>query len=76
MLTNWIPKDEEYKLPEYATHFIGVGGLVLNSKNEILLVKENNSMIKGLYKLPGGFSETGESLLEGCRREVKLSIII
>jgi len=30
MLTNWLSKDEN-KMPAYASHYIGVGGLVFNS---------------------------------------------
>ena len=40
MLTQWLPEDEESTLPEYASHFIGVGGMVINDNNEVLLVEE------------------------------------
>jgi ADP-ribose pyrophosphatase YjhB (NUDIX family) len=42
MLTLWLPSasDGPNMLPEFATHYIGVGGLVINSKDEILLVEE------------------------------------
>ncbi len=28
MMNQWLPKEEANKLPNYASHFIGVGGLV------------------------------------------------
>lgn len=31
VLTKWLPKDEPDKLPGYATHYVGVGGLVLSA---------------------------------------------
>ena len=45
MLTMWLPPTEgdgavPNMLPEFATHYIGVGGLVINSRDEILLVEE------------------------------------
>lgn len=30
MLTKWLPKTDPNKLPGYASHYIGVGGLVLS----------------------------------------------
>lgn len=30
MMTRWLPENEENKLPHYATHYVGVGGFVLN----------------------------------------------
>jgi 8-oxo-dGTP pyrophosphatase MutT (NUDIX family) len=43
-----------------------VYGIILNSKNQLLLVKQKS----GLYLLPGGGRETGESLLQTLQREL------
>lgn len=40
MMTLWLPDDgaDENKLPPYAYHYVGVGGLVFNERGEILVV--------------------------------------
>ena len=41
MLAIWLPTDEENKIPSFSTHYIGVGGLVLNKDHtKILAVQE------------------------------------
>ena len=37
MLTRWIKDSEPSKLPLYASHYVGVGGLVLNKKKDKIL---------------------------------------
>ena len=37
MLTNWLPKEEPSKIPNFATHYCGVGGLVLNKDRTKIL---------------------------------------
>jgi 8-oxo-dGTP pyrophosphatase MutT (NUDIX family) len=71
MLTKWLPTSPN-KLPSFASHFVGVGGLVLDKqKKNILCVQERKSMFKEeLWKLPGGLVETGESLETAVVREV------
>jgi ADP-ribose pyrophosphatase YjhB (NUDIX family) len=50
-------------MPSFATHYIGVGGLVLNKeKTKILAIQEQKPLIEGLWKLPGGLVETGENI--------------
>jgi len=44
--------------------------VVLNKKNQILLVKRGVEPQKGKWCLPGGFTELGESLQECCLREL------
>ena len=71
MLTKWLPTDVPNLLPKYATHYIGIGGLVLNSKNQILCVAERFARDnKTRFKLPGGLIDAGESLAAGVEREV------
>lgn len=49
------------------THFVSVAGLVLNEKDEILLIK---SPWRG-WEYPGGMVEPGESLREALVREIR-----
>ena len=59
-------------IPPYATHYIGVGGAVLNDANELLVVSERyRSGGRGpAYKLPGGTVQSGEHVVEAVLREV------
>ena len=71
MLTNWLPVDEENKIPSFSTHYCGVGGLVLNKDHtKILAIQEVNPIMKDLWKLPGGHVENNESLGDAAIREV------
>eukprot|EP00357_Protocruzia_adherens_P003773 CAMPEP_0115012986 /NCGR_PEP_ID=MMETSP0216-20121206/25102_1 /TAXON_ID=223996 /ORGANISM="Protocruzia adherens, Strain Boccale" /LENGTH=295 /DNA_ID=CAMNT_0002382225 /DNA_START=46 /DNA_END=933 /DNA_ORIENTATION=- len=69
-MTKWLPKDRPSKLPNFATHYVGVGGLVINDNSEVLLIQEQRSIAEGLWKIPGGLAEIGESLGETAMREV------
>ena len=59
-------------IPTYATHCIGAGGVVLNSRNELLVVNERHrrDMSRPHYKLPGGALHPGEHMAEAVVREV------
>ena len=59
-------------IPPYATHYIGAGGLVVNDRNELLVVVErvHRHSRPLYYKLPGGALKPGEHLVAGVRREV------
>ncbi|XP_056003054.1 nucleoside diphosphate-linked moiety X motif 6-like [Ostrea edulis] len=71
MMTKWLPDGEENKLPEYANHFVGVAGFVLNEKNELLVIRERFSVLDtNPWKLPGGLADKGEELETTARREV------
>ena len=50
---------------------IGVGGVLLNNRQEVLLIKRNQAPAQGLWSIPGGRLETGESMVDACRREFK-----
>jgi len=74
ILKKWLRSGED-KVPPYCTHQVGVAGLVLSDRNELLLVKEwrgppSNRVPSNQWKLPGGLLDAGESLEEGCVREV------
>jgi 8-oxo-dGTP pyrophosphatase MutT (NUDIX family) len=59
-------------VPEYASHYIGAGGVVINERRELLVVHEAGRRPPGKrsYKLPGGALLAGEDLEEGVVREV------
>ena len=60
-------------IPPYATHYIGAGAVVLNERDEILVVSELYRMGSSRgpgYKLPGGALHPGEHLVDGAVREV------
>lgn len=74
LLVCWLPTDRSNNLPLYPTTQVGVGGLVLNAKGEVLLMKERVSVTAqahGLWKLPGGLVDPGEDLVAGAAREVQ-----
>ncbi|WAK01662.1 NUDIX hydrolase [Methylobacter sp. YRD-M1] len=50
---------------------IGVGGIVFNRQNQVLLIQRNQPPAMGLWSIPGGKLEAGESLTEACKREIK-----
>ncbi|XXG75788.1 hypothetical protein AAC387_Pa08g0291 [Persea americana] len=72
MLTYWIPEGPSM-LPANASHQVGVGGFVINDKNEVLVVQEKHCApaFKGLWKLPTGFIVESEEIFAGAIREVK-----
>eukprot|EP00930_Biecheleria_cincta_P085272 TRINITY_DN74671_c0_g1_i1.p1 TRINITY_DN74671_c0_g1~~TRINITY_DN74671_c0_g1_i1.p1 ORF type:complete len:460 (+),score=64.09 TRINITY_DN74671_c0_g1_i1:66-1445(+) len=73
LLTRWLP-DTPSSLPKYSFTQIGVGGIVLNSKGEVLMVQERVSPIpqfQGSWKLPGGLADPGEDFAETVAREVQ-----
>ncbi|MGC9349850.1 MAG: NUDIX domain-containing protein [Anaerolineae bacterium] len=59
-------------IPLHATHYIGAGGLVLNDRQELLVIWERVHRHRRpyYYKLPGGALKPGEHLVDGVRREV------
>lgn len=48
---------------------IGVGGILFNQHQQVLLIKRNQPPAQGLWSIPGGKLELGELLVEACRRE-------
>src|SRR5574344_2458492 len=55
-------------VPTLANHTLGVGAVVINKKNEILLIKEQ--IRNEYYKLPGGHIDDAEMITQALSREV------
>ncbi|XP_055802029.1 nudix hydrolase 2-like [Solanum dulcamara] len=72
MLVHWIA-DTESTIPANASHKVSIGAIVLNHKRELLVVQENCGRLKGsgIWKIPTGTVEEGESIFEGAIRELK-----
>ncbi|MHA2226555.1 MAG: NUDIX domain-containing protein [Candidatus Hodarchaeales archaeon] len=54
---------------EAACHFIGVGGVIIYN-NQILLVKLTYGPATGMWLIPGGLVDPGETLNEAVIREI------
>ncbi|MEZ4861051.1 MAG: NUDIX domain-containing protein [Caldilineaceae bacterium] len=59
-------------IPPYASHYIGVGGVVINERNELLVVCEKYHRVNRprFYKLPGGLVDPDEHLADAVVREI------
>lgn len=59
-------------VPHFATHFIGIGGVVLTPERELLVVREIYGVAgrPPTLKLPGGALHPDEHLAEAVEREV------
>merc|ERR1712086_111840 len=66
----WVDEAMADRLPAYADHFVGVGGIMVNDNNEVLMIQERRSMVEGAWKFPGGFVDNGETVKQGVEREV------
>ena len=70
MLTHRLEPDAF--IPPFSTHYTGAGGVVLNEKQELLVVSERYRRSNTpSYKLPGGALQAGEHLHQCVVREVK-----
>ncbi len=54
---------------EMACHLMGVGGVVI-SEGKVLLVKLTYGPAKGMWLIPGGLVDRGETLQEAIKREI------
>lgn len=69
VMVKWLPTAVENKVPPFGFHQVGCGALVLNTRGEMLLVKERMRRVDR-WKMPGGLVDPGESIPEGVVREV------
>ena len=74
VLNKWVPEETKSKIPLFATHQMGVAGLVYkpaeNGKSGQILVIKDRHMVKDVWKLPGGAADLGENIQETSVREV------
>lgn len=72
MLVNWLPVSAP-RLPVNASHRVGIGALVVNHDQEVLVVQEKKGKLKnnGVWKLPTGVVNEGEDISAAAIREVK-----
>jgi len=68
MLTYSV-KPDAY-IPVAPSHTIGVGAVVINEKDEILMVKDRICSGHSSFKFPGGMLEHADRFLDGVIREV------
>ncbi|WP_085829344.1 NUDIX domain-containing protein [Clostridium massiliodielmoense] len=50
---------------------VGVGAVIINEKNQILLLLRNKEPEKGCWSIPGGKVEMFETLEDAIKREIK-----
>ncbi|KAF5287921.1 hypothetical protein FQA39_LY15625 [Lamprigera yunnana] len=67
MLRMWIAEEVDLT-PPYAHTMVGVGAVVINDDN-VLVVQEKYG-ISDFWKLPGGYVEPGENIIDAAIREV------
>jgi 8-oxo-dGTP pyrophosphatase MutT (NUDIX family) len=70
MMYRWLPPNEVANIPPYAHTMVGVGAVVMNDHNQVLVVSEKNALVAGSWKLPGGYVEPSEDLVDAAIREV------
>lgn len=57
--------------PPDASHYVGVGGIVINGRTELLTIREKYFDNRpAFYKFPGGYVHPGEHLAAAVEREV------
>ncbi|HYE34998.1 NUDIX hydrolase [Methylocaldum sp.] len=49
---------------------VGVGAIVFDASERVLLIRRGKEPAFGLWSIPGGRQEPGETLIQCCRREV------
>jgi len=63
--------EELYKTIASVMPIPAIEAIIINSKNEILVLKRNNPPAKGEWWFPGGRIRRGETFLQTLTREVK-----
>lgn len=53
------------------TPALTVDCVVFDPRGRVLLIRRGHEPFKGCYALPGGFVDVGETVEDGCRRELR-----
>ncbi|XP_069388201.1 nucleoside diphosphate-linked moiety X motif 6 [Paralichthys olivaceus] len=69
VLALWLGEGQS-RLPEFATHQVGVAGAVVDESNGKVLVVQDRNKTKNAWKFPGGLSDPGENIGATAVREV------
>ena len=68
-MTKWLSEETKNSLPPFCTHYVGVGGIVLDTDaKEVLLVQEKTGHWTKNWKIPGGHVNQGETLKDAMVR--------
>jgi len=68
----FLPENKINRLPGFASHYIGIGGLVIDRHNKkVLVIKERSGNDTKGWKIPGGLVDVGETLDQAVVREVR-----
>jgi len=73
LMCKWVDETMANRLPAYADHYVGVGGIMVNDQNQVLMIQERRSIGQGAskpWKFPGGYVDRGETVKQGVEREV------
>lgn len=68
-MLKWLPVHRPSKFPGFANTMVGVGGLVINENEKVLVVQERY-LYTPHWKLPGGLADPGEDVPTTAIREV------
>ena len=68
-LLKWLPNNTPCRVPQFGGTQIGVGGVTVDRKGRLLLVREKSAR-STLWKFPGGLAEPGEDIGVAAVREV------
>ncbi|RUS72635.1 hypothetical protein EGW08_019609, partial [Elysia chlorotica] len=60
----------ESRVPMFASHQVGVSGVVVNEETKEVLVVQDKGRRFTLWKFPGGLSDLGEDIAKTAEREV------
>jgi 8-oxo-dGTP diphosphatase len=58
-------------MPKPVTPLLAADAVVLDPRGRVLLIRRKNPPFKGMYALPGGFVDVGETVEDACRRELR-----
>ena len=58
----WLDSKVPNRMPSYANHYVGVGGIVINKAKQIMLIKERRTLDNRKWKLTGGFMDPNERI--------------